>query len=577
MRRLVLALGVALCLCIFAGIGAYIVLQPGFLAPALADLVKARTGKTVTFAGTPQLTLWPEPVVAYPEVSLGEGEARLMMIGEARLTTTFSALFAKRVEIVRVHLVEPHLNLRIAAGGEPNWNLGEAPGPAITFSAEGGSLAYLDDRSGQRFAADEIRASGVFGESGPSLSGKGALVWNRQAVGFDLSLKSLARFAADGSPVSIEIEAPSGEFGFEGRAAVARGFGLAGQATLAAPDLRAFLRWIGMPFAGTRGFKDFRLAAALDAAPGSAAFKDALIEIDGMTATGGVAVTQAKNGPSFEGALAFERFDAAPYAAPLVAAFAKTEPLDLAGLSGYAARFSISAKSAALAGFDAGPLSFDVSVLNGKFEAMLRPAAAFGGTASASVSIDGAAETPSVKFAADGAGIDSEPLMGWLGGRADFTVGVSAEGKSIDEWVSRLSGTARIAARDGAIPGIDAAALLRRAGEAIGEGWAASPGAATPFSSLQASFTISDGIARTGDAVLEGQSLRIAAEGEIDLLRRAIDFKARPALDGAAPPVAVVVSGPWAAPSIYPDMPGILENPESAYRALKMLMLQGAQ
>lgn len=391
MRRLVLALGVVLCLCIFAGIGAYIVLQPGFLAPALADLVKARTGKTVTFAGTPQLTLWPEPVVAYPEVSLGEGDARLMMIGEARLTTTYSALFAKRIELVRVHFVEPHINLHIAADGSPNWNLGEALGPAVKFSAEGGSLAYLDARSGQRFAADEIRASGVFGQAGPSLSGKGALVWNRQAVGFDLALKSLTRFAADGSPVSIKIEAPSGEFGFEGRAAVARGFGLAGQATLAAPDLRAFLRWIGMPVAGTRGFKDFRLAAALDATSGNTAFKDALIEIDGMTATGNIAVELAKNGPSIEGALAFDRFEAAPYAAPLAAAFAKTEPLDLSGLKGFAARLSIAAKTSAFAGFETGPMALDVSVLNGKFEAALAPVAALGGMASASLAIDGAA------------------------------------------------------------------------------------------------------------------------------------------------------------------------------------------
>lgn len=159
-----------------------------------------------------------------------------------------------------------------------------------------------------------------------------------------------------------------------------------------------------------------------------------------------------------------------------------------------------------------------------------------------------------------------------------MSVAISAEGGSIDEWVSRLSGTARIAARDGAIAGVDTAALLRHAGEAIGEGWSASPEASTPFTSISASFAIADGIARTQDAVLEGQGLRITADGEIDLLRRAIDIKARPSgADGAAPPVAVVVSGPWAAPRIYPDMPGILENPESAYRALKMLMLQGAQ
>ncbi|MGE3874913.1 MAG: AsmA family protein, partial [Parvibaculaceae bacterium] len=78
-------------------------------------------------------------------------------------------------------------------------------------------------------------------------------------------------------------------------------------------------------------------------------------------------------------------------------------------------------------------------------------------------------------------------------------------------------------------------------------------------------------------------ALTFTGKGEVDLLRQAIDLKVDPQLavagaDAATPqlakfPVAIQVKGPWAAPRIYPDMPGILEDPASAYAALKKLGL----
>jgi AsmA protein len=79
--------------------------------------------------------------------------------------------------------------------------------------------------------------------------------------------------------------------------------------------------------------------------------------------------------------------------------------------------------------------------------------------------------------------------------------------------------------------------------------------------------------------------LSFTGKGEVDLLRQAVDFKVDPqlAVNAAEPtasqqhfanfPVAIQVKGNWAAPRIYPDMPGILEDPASAYAALKKLGL----
>ena len=68
--------------------------------------------------------------------------------------------------------------------------------------------------------------------------------------------------------------------------------------------------------------------------------------------------------------------------------------------------------------------------------------------------------------------------------------------------------------------------------------------------------------------------------GTIDLGTKQIAFRVEPKLvlttEGqgrAADPVGlgipVMIDGPWAEPRIYPDMAGILDNPDAAYAKLK--------
>ena len=75
-------------------------------------------------------------------------------------------------------------------------------------------------------------------------------------------------------------------------------------------------------------------------------------------------------------------------------------------------------------------------------------------------------------------------------------------------------------------------------------------------------------------------AFQISGTGEIDMLRRALDFKFDPELitggsETTKLPVQVAVRGPWNAPKIYPDVEGILDDPEAAYDALRSLGLSG--
>jgi AsmA protein len=97
---------------------------------------------------------------------------------------------------------------------------------------------------------------------------------------------------------------------------------------------------------------------------------------------------------------------------------------------------------------------------------------------------------------------------------------------------------------------------------------------------LSASFRIEKGQATSGDLNLVGPLVRMTGAGTIDLAAQTLAFRVEPKLvmttEGqgrASDPVGlgipVVIDGPWSEPRIYPDMAGVLDNPDAAYAKLK--------
>ena len=97
---------------------------------------------------------------------------------------------------------------------------------------------------------------------------------------------------------------------------------------------------------------------------------------------------------------------------------------------------------------------------------------------------------------------------------------------------------------------------------------------------MSASFKIDKGQAQTTDLNLVGPLVKMTGAGTIDLGTKQIGFRVEPKLvmttEGqgrAADPVGlgipVMIEGPWGEPRIYPEMQGILDNPDAAYAKLK--------
>jgi AsmA protein len=168
-------------------------------------------------------------------------------------------------------------------------------------------------------------------------------------------------------------------------------------------------------------------------------------------------------------------------------------------------------------------------------------------------------------------------------GTAGATLNVSAKGRSQLELISSLRGTGAFSFANGAIRGIDIEAMVKGVAANILTGWRQGPDAKTPFDGLSASFTINNGIAATNNLNFVSPVMSVKGSGVIDLPRQALNLKVSPTLtlaeaqglDLAGLAVPIIVKGPWANPQIYPDIAGILENPQAAYDTLRKLVGEG--
>ena len=143
-----------------------------------------------------------------------------------------------------------------------------------------------------------------------------------------------------------------------------------------------------------------------------------------------------------------------------------------------------------------------------------------------------------------------------------------------------MSGTAFVVFQDGAIRDLNIAKMIRSLTSGTLSGWQEGRDQTTDLTQLSASFRVEQGQATTNDLTLAGPLVRMTGAGTVDLPAKTLAFRVEPKLvmttegqGSAANPVGlgipVAIEGPWAEPRIYPEIAGMLDNPDAAYAKLK--------
>ncbi len=580
-----------------------------FLVRHLQDTVQRKTGRTLTLLQSPEVSVFPDTVVSIDGASLSNPPAMFAgtIVSMERLEAKVSMwqLITRQTGVESLTVIRPRITLVIDEDGNANWQFPETtgdgapaaaeaqaaqPGPSQPVRIVDGEISFTDERSGATFTADAVNGEIVLPVNGQSLTASGNLRWNGKRADVRVFIKDIARLAATSSPVELAIDAEPLDIAASGLLRLAGGLDLAGQVSLNSKDLRQAVRWGGWQAADGAGLKDVSVTGAVAVSGDRVTIEDATLQMDGMSAKGLIRVLLRDGRPRVEASLGMPKLDLNTYrgggtaagANPTVAGWSR-DPVSLSGLNMADAVLRLRANEVLYGKVSMQDVSIDATLDNGKFSSTLNSLTLYGGAASGRMEIDGSQNSPRLAGSLEAKGADARQLLDDLAGikqltgTADVSIDLSATGTSQAEMVSTLDGTAGLTLSNGELEGIDVVALVQGVQRSILEGWTTTGNGSTRYSRLDARFKVRDGIAETRQLTLQGPGLSVTGEGAADLLRRKLEFKVVPQVANAGGsgvlqlPVPVVIEGPWSAPRIYPDVEGILDNPQSAFDTLGRL------
>ena len=603
MRKLLLTI-LAVAAVILVAVGTFVTSRIRTVSADLAHRLESQTGVDLASSGLPGVSFWPRFSVSFGNVVIpapkGVSSAPLATIETLRVVPADGLLGLGDDGIVEIVLEQPSINLVMGSNGRANWNYGAKPldgeATGLPLRIVNGRIAYLDERNGSAIALANVEAVASLSNSADEVTGKGAFVWNERRATFTLFLKSPQRVAEDGSPADLTLQAPGFDFQFSGRTALVNGFELDGQSEIKGTDLGLAASWFGATLpAGMNGAR-FELAGAVDSSAQGLLFTNAQFALDDMRGQGDVGMVHGKGRPKLEaevsvGTIDLTRYSGSPAAVStsFLTAPWSSDSIDLSGLRTLDATLDVTTNAFAYGAFRTGPAQMKAGLSDGILDLKLTKASYAEGTLDLALTVDGKAESPAIQFSANGEGLAADKTLlaamgfGDLHGKLSPSFSINARGKTLAELISTMKGQAAFRIVSGSLTGIDLPAAFSKVSSAILNGWDRDDRNSTPFDALSATFTLTDGIAETSNLILTSPALTFTGKGEVDLLRQAIDLKVDPQMtlttpEATAPqfatfPVAIQVKGPWRAPQIYPDMPGILEDPAGAYAALKKLGL----
>ena len=606
----ILKFGGALVILLVGGVLALPFIIPhDFIAGQLKEAVKAETGRTLTIGEAPKLVFWPDFAVTLKDVRLsnppGLYEGQVAQMDELRIRVEVRSLFNRVLDIKELHLVRPQLSLVIDGEGRPNWVMssdgspeeGEGPGIATGSIApvtiEDGDVRFLDERSGKAFMAQNVDMTVTLGSLTGPVAVKGTLTTLGDEIALAFAAKAPGELAVTGSSVSLTVQSKRLDFAFAGQALMRDGLALDGTIKAETGSLRDLARWARVALPDGPGFGPAKVHGQLAFTPRAVKLSKARVTLDGLAAQGDLGLTLAAR-PSVSANLGFDVIDVNRYLppradAPPPEAGWSSALISFAGLGAIDGKLKLTANNLVYRDLKTGKIVIDAAVKNGRLDAALSQISLYGGTAQGRLILDGASKVPALQMTLDAKGFDGLRLLkDYAGlerfeGTAGATLNLSAIGRSQLELVSSLKGTGAFSFTNGAIRGIDIEAMVKGVAANILTGWRQGPDAKTPFDGLSASFTVNNGIAATNSLNFTSPVMQVKGGGVIDLPRQTLNLRVSPTLtlaqaqglDLAGLAVPIIIKGPWANPKIYPDIAGILENPQAAYDTLRKLVGEG--
>jgi len=534
----------------------------GFLTSEIQASVERETGYRLTIAGSTRIGLWPQLNVTLNDVTLENPRDRdtsaRLTVGSIQADVTLASVWAGRPQITELVIGRPVLSVPLLrerirtanASAKPAASASEREGNALAIdrvTVTDGAIVFSNLRDHVEKRIDGINADAMIGND-RRIKATGSARAGEHPLKFEIkATMPAAAMERQNIPVELSFDAPG-----------------ALQAPLSA---KAEVRLNG-----------------------------AVIMINGLTGTlgdgafNGWASVDVASKPLVKLDLDFQRLNVATPKAPRASSQASqpwsNASVELIGLNYVDAQLRVSAAELNLGEAHFAPVAIDAALANGVLKSGFPNLGAYGGQVSGQLTVDASSGNPTYVLSSDLVGVRALPLLraaadfDKLDGKLQAKIAVRSAGSSQRAILSNLGGTVFANFQDGAIRGLNVARMIRSLTSGTLSGWQETREQTTDLTQLSASFRIDKGQATTSDLNLVGPLVKMTGAGTIDLAGKALALRVEPKLvmttegqgrrgDPVGLGIPVVIDGPWAEPRIYPDVAGILDNPDAAYAKLK--------
>ena len=530
----------------------------GFVNATIRDHVERATGYRLTVAGTTKISLWPQLNLTLSDIMLQDPKdrdgANRITIGSVRADMPLSSAWSGNPRINELIITKPVLyvpllrNREAAAGSRSVKPAGEPEAVMVDrVRVTNGTIVFSNPLDRIENRIDGIEAGAAF-DADQKVRLTGSARANASPIKFDVTaVMPQPPIERQNIPVDIHIDAPE----------------LLHAPLTAKAELRlsgALIRFNGV--SGTLGDGSFSGWASVEAA------SKPLVKLDLDFQR--LHISLAKT-PAGTGTQAWSN-----------------APFDLTGLNYVDAQMRISAAEVSIGQAQFAPAAIDATLAGGVLKTAIANLGAYGGQANGEIIVDATAPSPTFAMHCDLVNVGALPLLTSLAdfdkidGKLQAKIAARSAGNSQQAIMSNLSGMVFSSFQDGAIRGINVAQMIRNLTASTLSGWQEDPTKqqSTDLTQLSASFRIDRGQATTTDLNLIGPLVKVTGTGTIDLPTRQIGFRVEPNLvlttqgqgrttDPVGFGIPVMIEGPWAEPRIYPDMAGMLDNPDAAYAKLR--------
>lgn len=527
----------------------------GFLTSAIQERVERDTGYRLTINGSTKIGIWPSLNVTMKDVTLQDPKDRditnRLTAASIEADVTLASVWSGKPEISELVIVRPIVNLPLQR--ERSRDIAsKATGTAATpsFSIEhvvvtGGTMVFSNLRDRVENRIEGINADAIM-TSDRKVRITGNARTGEHPLKFDIKATApAAPLERQNIPTEFAIDAP------------------------------------GLLPASAAGKAEVRLIGSI-------------IQINGLSgmlgdgAFNGWASVDVASKPLVKLDLDFHRLNVAVAKSTPGSAKApwSNATIDINGLNYVDAQARISAAQLNLGDAQFAPAAIEANLESGVLKLRVANLGTYGGQTNGDLAIDASTAVPSYTLQTDLVGVRALPL---LQGTADFDkldgkmqakISVRSTGNSQRAIMGNMTGTVFALFQDGQIRGLNVAQMIRSLTASTLSGWQENSQQATDLTQLSASFKIDKGQATTYDLNLVGPLVKVTGVGTVDLGTKQMGFRVEPKLvmttEGqgrASDPVGfgipVIIDGPWSEPRIYPEMSGILENPEAAYAKLR--------